>query len=168
MMKVVTRIFFISILILVVFPRWGETCLPEFPQVVFTRPSGPDKPMSTFAAGRIGIPLPTWRRAFLVVAYRYLDERPLSADEQRSLLDFFDNNGVREQIDDAVKLWLTERAKYQEGPKPKITVFRNGSSPYSGFLNCSAPAFENAMMSLHARAKQFGPHSAELTEWISG
>ena len=170
MMKTVTRLFCISILILIVFPRWGETCLPEFPQVVFTRPPGPDKPMSKFAAGRIGIPLPTWRRAFLVVAYRYLDEKPLSADEQRSLLDFFDNNGVREQIpaDDAVKRWLTERAKYQEGPQPKVTVFRNGSSPYSGFLNCPAPAFENAMMSLHARAKRFGPHSAELTEWISG
>ncbi len=75
-MKTVTRLFCISILILVVFPRWGETCLPEFPQVAFTRPSGPDKPMSKFAAGRIGIPLPTWRRAFLVVAYRYLTKSP--------------------------------------------------------------------------------------------
>lgn len=169
-MKAPTRILFISILILVVFPRWGETCLPEFPQVVFTRPSGPDMPMSKFAAGRIGMPLPTWRRAFLVVAYRYLDEKPLSTAEQHSLLDFFNNNKVREQspADDAVRRWLTERGEYQGGPKPKVTVFRNGSSPYSGFLNCPPLAFENAIMSLHARAKQFGPHSAELREWING
>jgi hypothetical protein len=169
-MKAAIRILFISTLILVVFPRWAETCLPEFPQVVFSRPSGPDKPMSKFAAGQIGIPLPTWRRAFLVVAYRYLDENPLSAAEQRSLLNFFDNNGVREQspADDAVKRWLAERAKHQEDPGPKVAVFRNGYSPYSGFLNCPAPAFENAVITLHTRARQFGPHSAELREWISG
>jgi hypothetical protein len=55
--------------------------------------------------------------------------------EQRSLLEFFDNKGVREQIpaNDALKRWLSERAKYKEGPKPKLLFFETALLHIMGF-----------------------------------
>jgi hypothetical protein len=168
-MKTIARVLFISILVLVVFPRWGDTCLPDFPQVIFTRPSGPDKPMSNFANGQIGIPLPTWRRAFLVVAYRYLDQKPLSKSEQRSLVAFFDEVGVRDRpaTDVSINRWINARSKYQAGPKPKISSYRNGTSSYYEYENCLAPAFDNAVQVLRERSKTFGVQSTQLTQWIT-
>ena len=66
----------------------GESCGPEFAGLVFTREHGPDAPGSAFTKGRIGIPLPSWWRSYLVVAYRYLEGNPLSsvASEQFSEL----------------------------------------------------------------------------------
>jgi len=167
-MKAIAKVLFISILILVVFPRWGDTCLPDFPHVVFTRPSGPDKPLSSFADGQIGIPLPTWRRAFLVVAYRYLDQKPLNKSEQRSLVAFFDESGVRDRPPTNVSInrWINARAKYQTGPKPKISSYREAASSYYEYQNCLAPAFDNAVQVLRERAKTFGVQSTQLTQWI--
>ena len=167
-MKNVATTLFIAVLILLVLPRWGESCLPDFPEIVFTRPSGPDRPLAKFAKGQIGIPLPTWRRAFLVVAYRYLDDKPLNPSEQHSLLTFFDTYGVRDRDvpDLAIDSWLSERAKVRGGAQPKISLYRDGESPYYKYTNCLPPAFHNAVLVLHARTGQFGAKSAELQEWI--
>ena len=62
------------ILPILLVPRRVESCGPYIPQAVFVRPNGPDRPMSSFAKGRLGVILPTWNRAYLVVAYRYLEK----------------------------------------------------------------------------------------------
>jgi hypothetical protein len=171
-MKTVTRVLFVAILILVVLPRWSESCAPGFPQAVFTRQTRPDKPAAVFAKGRIGIPLPTWKRAYLVVAYRYFSDRPLSAMEQRSMLAFFGYDDVAslepEPIYDVINRWLRERAKYRDGIPPEVEPYRHGKSPYYEYANCLPPAFETAIHTLQLRAKQFGIKSPELQEWITG
>lgn len=169
-MKTAARVFFAAILVLVVLPRWGETCAPEFPQLVFTRPMGPDAPMAKFARGRIGIPLPTWLRAHLVVAFRYLAGKPLSLAEQRSLLEFFDHEHElgREVSEQAAAPWLQERAKYRGGTPPKISPYHPGRMGYLDYVTCLPPAFDNAVRTLHVRAQQFGSNSPELQEWITG
>jgi hypothetical protein len=169
-MRTFVKLFLIAGLILAVLPRWGETCLPEFPQVVFARPFGPDSPMAEFAKGHIGIPVPTWKRAFLVVAFRYLADKPLSRTEQNSLLEFFDTEGVRgrEIRESASANWLRERAKYRPGPPPAVSPYHPGALPYVQFLTCLPPAFENAARTLRSRARKFGPNSPDLQEWING
>src|SRR6476661_2189384 len=67
----------------------GESCGPEFAGLVFTREHGPDAPISAYTKGKIGIPLPSWWRSYLVVAYRYLEGKPLSSDEARSFAEFW-------------------------------------------------------------------------------
>src|SRR5579883_667430 len=157
---------------LLLLPPMAQTCLPDFPRVVFTRQSGPDEPMTAFVKGRIGVPLPTWRRVFLIVAYRYLNNKPLTASEQRSFVDFWGSNAnSSDEPDEAeVKQWQKDPTRYYGGEPPVIHTYRiddlHKESPYASFENCLPPAFENATHTLRLRAKAFGPKSAELRQWI--
>jgi hypothetical protein len=157
---------------LLLLPRPGETCGPYLPQAVFVRPSGPDRPMSSFARGRIGVILPTWRRAYLVVAYRYLESKPLSPAEERSLLEYWDVDHripPRDTTTKAIAGWVAARSKYltykgSEGTQEfDPAILEQVESP-----TCLAPAFVTAVATLKDRAARFGAGSPELQEWIRG
>ena len=157
---------------LVILPRLGETCGPFIPQAIFVRPDGPDRPMSYFARGRIGIVLPTWWRAYLVVAYRYLGSKPLSAAEQRAFLDRWDVDheiGPQDRIDQAIADWVLARNRYLTNGVPKKTQeFRPEHLGYNEIPICLAPAFVTAVATLKDRATRFGAASPELQEWLRG
>lgn len=157
---------------LLLLPRLGETCAPEFPQAIFVRSHGPDRPMSSFAQGRIGIILPSWRRAYLVVAYRFLESKRLSAAEQRSLLEHWDVDRRIEPRDttrQAIADWVSARNKYPTNGVPKNTQeFEPRNLGYREIPNCLAPAFVTAVATLTDRAARFGAASPELQEWIRG
>jgi hypothetical protein len=84
----------------------GESCGPEFAGLVFTRSHGPDAPVSAFTKGRIGIPLPRWWRPYLVVAYRYLEGKPLSGAEAGSFAEFWGTDKSSDfHLIQPIKLW---------------------------------------------------------------
>jgi len=60
-----------------------QACGPFFFDDVFVRPLRPDHP-KLFAQGKIGILLPTYPRADLAVAYRYLNAGTLTPEEQKA------------------------------------------------------------------------------------
>src|SRR5947209_5545540 len=117
------------IMVSVLFVTAGETCGPEFTGLVFTREHGPDAPLSAFTKGKIGIPLPSWWRAYLVVAYRYLEGKPLSADEARSFAEFW---GTEEKFgfpsdpaNKALENWVKARAQYEPAsPKEELKAYK--------------------------------------------
>jgi hypothetical protein len=149
----------------------GETCGPEFAGLVFTREHGPDAPVSAFTKGRIGIPLPSWWRSYLVVAYRYLEGKPLSADEAHSFAEFW---GAEQKFgfpsdpaNKAMEKWVKARAQYEHAsPQDVLKAYKE--SGFNSQLNCTASAFNTAVETLHARAQHFGAESQELREWIAG
>ena len=151
--------------------RSGDGCGPYFSGVIFTRERGPDGPIARFTAGEIGIPLSSWWKSYLVVAYRYLENKPLSRAEARSFGQVWgveNSKGVASSIslEDTIQRWTKERAKYR--PREKAPDPLKKSGEFSSTINCLPPAFITAANTLANRARVFGPQSAELKEWING
>ena len=68
----------------IVFPFISvQACGPFFFDDVFVRPLRPDHPKQ-FARGKLGVLLPTYPRADLAVAYRYLNGGALTPEEQKA------------------------------------------------------------------------------------
>jgi hypothetical protein len=157
---------------LVFHPRLGETCGPFFSAAVFTREHGPDRPLKDFARGKIGVVLPDWREAYRIVAYLYLESKPLSGAELQALLDHFDADrriDPPEQLTRALADWTSARAQYAPEPAPNPPQeYRPGDYAFNAIPNCLAPAFITAVATLKERANRFGPKSPELEEWIRG
>ncbi len=149
----------------------GESCGPEFAGLVFTREHGPDAPGSAFTKGRIGIPLPSWWRSYLVVAYRYLEGNPLSPDETRSFAEFWGTEQKfgfpSDPANKALAKWVKARAQYEPAnPQKELKAYKE--TGFNSQLNCTASAFNTAVETLRARAQHFGVASLELREWIAG
>ena len=54
-------------------------------EATFVLKRQPDEPMKAFDGGKLGILWPKFDRRYLVIAYRYLEQRPLTAQERHSL-----------------------------------------------------------------------------------
>jgi hypothetical protein len=67
-------------------------CGPWFDEAVFIPGGVPQTSQPEFAAGKLGILLPTMRRSYLIVAYRYLSGMKLTADQQREAIDVWNRN----------------------------------------------------------------------------
>lgn len=153
-------------------PRWGDTCGPFIPQAVFVRPHGPDRPMPSFAQGRLGIVLPRWHRAYLVIAYRYFEAKPLSAAEQRSLLEHWDIDRrlpIPDQMGQAYMTWVAARNRYAQRPQEEIPrTFEPNPTRYYEIPNCQPPAFMTAAETLKKRVHRYGAANPDVQEWIHG
>ena len=152
-MKQFPKALILSVLAALVFlPRLGETCGPFFNPAVFVRPHGPDEPLSDFARGKIGVVLPEWRTAFRIVAYRYLEAKPLSAAEQQSLLENYDADRrvePPEPTKSTVKGWDDTRSQYSPPPPPDTPQeFKPAASLFYNIPNCLGPAFITAAADL--------------------
>jgi len=55
----------------------AAACVDEY-WAVFTDARRPDAPLDAFARGRLGVLLPSYATAYLVVAYRHLSGHPLA------------------------------------------------------------------------------------------
>ena len=56
-------------------------------EATFILQHAPDDPLKAFDGGKLGILRPKFDRRYLVIAYRYLEQRPLTAQERHSLGD---------------------------------------------------------------------------------
>ena len=69
-------------------PLWSWSNASGFHSVIalFQSHVHPDIPFDEFAAGRIGIIQPTWRRSYLYVAHRYMAGPGFEAAEPKALV----------------------------------------------------------------------------------
>jgi hypothetical protein len=163
-----------------------QACGPFFSEDVFVRKLSADNP-SDFLSGRLGVLLPTYNRADLTFAYRYLKGGVLSPEEQKPYLPAKSPNEQPAEVQPAgpnpayyngppgpADLWLDARARYAP-PSPEVhsvkqfnTVYRAGFILAGEYENCQADAFRTALTTIESRAKTWGPHSPELADWIKG
>ena len=133
-------------------------CGPGYISPLFDTTSAPQTPYSDFAAGRLGIIKPKYRRAVLYAAYRYIAGNGLSTLEQKALVEVwkadienkdFDDNSV----DEALRAWIERRKDVagQEEKLPDIYTER-AYGGYDFFPNCTKNAFETASETLADRA----------------
>ena len=161
----------------------AQACGPDFFPDVFVRRLRPDHPKQ-FAQGKLGILLPTYPRADLIVAFRYLNGGTLSPSERAAYHPLYtENEPELEQqwkADDAARdksvppsqAWSVASIKYAVTPAKieqdrSITVKTSGGWTFqSQYLNCTDSAFETAITTLHSREKTWGEKSPELVDWV--
>ena len=121
----------------------------------------PDEPVKAFNGGKLGILWPKFERRYLVIAYRYLEQKPLTAEERQSLDDAAGPHitppGTPYDPDPPVTAWLKARSHVlglQEVQKIDIQRYRrNGFAQYP---NCGDDAFTNAASTATSRSQTFG------------
>ncbi len=167
-------------LLLVAFTANSHT--PYRPEVVFAH-EFPDRPVSQFVAGHLGILTPELADSYRVVAYRYFSGKPLSLLEQKSFMaqpnvhpfyalkpyemDHWEKEWEKELQASPVRRWVRARAQFRKD-KPPVSSASKDWWEYTDGENCQGGAFLNAVRTLRARARTFGAESRELQEWISG
>lgn len=162
-----------------------QACGPDFTGDVFVYTLHPDAPKD-FAAGKLGVLLPTYPRADLAVAYRYLIGGALSKDEQEAYAPTYSmaepdpadravsSRPAEPEPVSAADAWSKARATYvPAGPKVEpsreLKVKQSDGSIWSSdYLNCHDDAFRTAVLTLQSRAKAWGAPSAALRDWIAG
>jgi len=150
--------------------------VPYRPEVIFFSPAHPDRPVSSFAAGKVGVVQPSWALGYLVVAYRYFNGQPLSSAEQKSFLaqkelhPGFALEPFERKYEERLgppQQWVQARAQFLR-TKPPTNRYDSDWWKYTDGEGCLAGAFANAIRTLRDRALRFGAHSIELQEWIAG
>jgi len=150
-------------------------CGPWFDEAVFIPGGVPQTSQPEFAAGKLGILLPTMRRSYLIVAYRYLSGMKLTADQQREAIDVWNRNmgpapppfADQHPASDA---WLKARERVESVARLEpVGVYAPviKEQPYQTFLNCPDDAFNTAERTLDARAQKYGVRSTALKEWLA-
>jgi hypothetical protein len=141
---------------------------------VFQYKHAPENPFENFAAGKIGILKPTYRRVVLYAAYRFLNNGAFSADEQNALVEVWDAEFKNEEPKvtepaEIIKRWIEKRnevAKDEEN-LPSIYVERQWGG-YTFFPNCGTNAFETAIETLSDRISSYGAENKNVAEWLRG
>ncbi len=142
-------------------------------EATFVLQHQPDDPLKNFDEGKLGILRPKFDRRYLVIAYRYLEQRPLSAQERHSLGDDavpqVTPPGTPYDPDPPVTAWLKTRS-HVLGLKEvqKIDIQRYRRNVFAEYPNCGDDAFTNASATAMSRAQTFGIASALMRDWVAG
>jgi hypothetical protein len=145
----------------------ANACGPSFIEPVFVFNGSPDLPFSEFAAGKLGIVKPQFGRKTLVIAYRYLNERPFGREEQKALVEALQGQAPEDEGNDAVKIWVaTRKGLLKEGEQlPQIYAERQYGG-YDFFPNCTKNAFEVATETLRDRIASYGADNRDVRTWL--
>lgn len=148
-------------------------CGPGYISPLFDTSSAPENPYTDYAAGRLGIVKPKFRRSVLYAAYRHIAGNGMSASEQRSIIEVWkaeiDNRDFPDDtIDAAVKMWVDQRkkAELKEEKVPDIYTERSYGG-YDFFPNCTKGAFETAAETLSDRIASYGSADPNVLNWIA-
>lgn len=147
-------------------------CAPVFPQAVMVNGTHPDFPLKLFAAGNLGIIQPGWARSYLCVVYRYLNDKPLSASEQRSIVRLWHRRLINASLYTG-ELGFDEIEKYLD-LRAKVTGIAAGKTPslystvdsYRYSQKIGLNAFAVARETLGQRINKYGLKSAQVREWL--
>jgi hypothetical protein len=161
-----------SALTLTLFLGYARPCSIPDPEAVFVRLSGPDHPYKTYAAGRLGVILNTYRPRHLVIAYNYLNGRPLTTQEQSQAIaadqniDWEAYRDTQAPTTPGLDQWLAAR-KLLTGANNTLATNRNiPGQQYESFENCLDDAFLTAAHTLAARQQSYGKSSPEVHDWL--
>jgi hypothetical protein len=158
-------------------PLSVPACAPMLEYAVFVYQTNPDLPLKHFASGDLGILQRGYARSYLVVAYRYLENKKLSADEEKAVLGLWKkriNASYSDSSQGAVDDWLKTRKLVAGAPKldsinTNRPVTQKGTDPqWSTYLNCTDDAFASASKTLKQRIASFGATNALVKDWLKG
>lgn len=152
--------------------RPAMACAPDLAYAILFNGNHPDLPLKLFAAGNIGIVLQGWAKSYLVVAYRNLIGKPLSKDEQDSVVKLWhdriiEGSRFNESISPDLKnAYLIVRAKaLGVDPKTQSDVYYAVDSfCYKNGIGDNA--FILAKDTLNILIAKFGAKSPPVKDWV--
>ncbi|MEO6655569.1 MAG: hypothetical protein ABIO36_05760 [Pyrinomonadaceae bacterium] len=172
-MKAISH-FVVTLILIAVLLSSALPCGPGYITPLFDTTAAPESPYVDYAAGRLGIIKPTFRRSVLYAAYRYVAGSGMNAAEQQAMIDVWkaeiDNKDFRDDsVDAAVKAWVDKRKDVvgNEEKIPDIYAERTYGG-YDFFPNCTKNAFETAAETLVDRASNHGPSDSSVVNWVKG
>lgn len=171
-MKFARRFVVVSaVLVLLVMPGAIYSCGPWFDEATFAFADAPQPSQEEFAAGKLGIVLPTLRRSYLIVAYRYLNGLKLDAEQQQDAIADWNRKmvpGPNDRPITAIDEWLKARSQVEGAPRiAPYDPYASVSNSHQFFLNCPEEAFRAASATLAARTRKYGEQSAALRAWAT-
>lgn len=165
----------------------ASACGPDFSPDVFVRANRPDLPRQ-YVEGHLGLLRPSYPRADLLVAYRYLNDGTLDATEQQAWAPTYGQDepewmqaeqATYAAANDAsnastpLAQWVKARAAFPDAPPGPIGQQRaykvkltNGYEYDASFLNCADDTFRTAAATLRDRASRWGANSPYLLDWL--
>lgn len=154
--------------ILLVHSSDAPACGPYPRETVFSYTSYPVLNADRYAAGELGVIQPTYWRRFLLVAYRYLSETPLSAQEQAIF------SGVSGPSDapegEGEQNWRDTRSRVPGLDPLPLRIARDRRIPGSDWqrvMNCNDAGFATAAETLARRIDEFGADSNGVRRWVT-
>lgn len=150
-------------------------CLPAgacafYTTVYFTYSTHPDIPMAPYVRGRLGVVLKTYARSYLVVAWRYFQNKPLTDGEQKAALKVWNDrmSYAVSDCEDASGEWLKARSTVTGIPKAaEINIQRPVvAGSYNTYCNCLPDSFRQAAATLKERVIKYGAASDGIKEWV--
>ena len=148
-------------------------CGPFIPEDTFSFSTNPDLPLKSYATGNLGVIRPTFAKSYLVVAYRYLVDKPLSAEEQMAAYQLWKSRiNYAGQFDNAAltDAWTAARRKVPGLASVTVDPQRRVSSddPYGEFYtNCNASSFASAAKLLDEKIARHGLSSNFVKDWVN-
>ncbi|WP_163783371.1 hypothetical protein [Myxococcus vastator] len=149
-------------------PAEAQACGPEYYEPVFVTNSHPDWPLSTFAAGRLGVVRESLRTAYLVFAYRTMMGIPTTPEEQGPLVTRWASMHhalPAHTLEPELQRW--QAARKQVAPQlpealPEIArQVNHAQSP-----RIQADALLRAADTATALARTWKKHPALVEEWV--
>ncbi len=179
-MKAHSHFVVATVVLAILFSPWpANSHTPYQPTVIFYHEDFPDRPITEFGKGRLGIVQADWSRGYLIVAYRYLTGKPLTTPELKSFLStrtLHPRTALRpvrpdswksyEPDNNAPQQWVRARSQFRKG-KPPLPDRDDDWWEYSEGDDCLADSFKTAIRTLHDRSKRYGPSSPQLQDWIT-
>jgi hypothetical protein len=158
----------LSLVVLIGCAPVAQGCGPSFIEPIFVLNGSPDPPFNEFVGGKVGIVKPEFGRKTLVIAYRYLSDRPFGSEEQKELVEALHGAPPEDDGTDAVKTWVATRKSFVgEGEKlPEIYTERQYGG-YDFFPNCTKNAFEVASETLKDRVGSYGADDQSVRAWLA-
>ena len=100
---------FLSMVLLATLTPQVKACGPDHLRPIFVFETSPDRPLTEYVYGKVGILRPSFGRKTLVIAYRYLNGGSFNADEQRELIDALKGKAREDADASAMKAWVLAR-----------------------------------------------------------
>ncbi|HEY9871783.1 MAG TPA: hypothetical protein V6D08_21700 [Candidatus Obscuribacterales bacterium] len=141
-------------------------------ETLFSYSNHPDFPLRQYAAGQLGIIRSTYARSYLVVAYRYLIGKPLTPEEQSSLVSLWNYRMTTVYDDDCptgADQWLLARKAIPGATRiDRIATARAvvSSEPWQTYCNCQSSAFQAAATRLKDYITRYGAASQAVKDWL--
>lgn len=137
----------------------------------FTYTLHPDFPMAKYAAGQLGILENSFARSYLIAAYRYLNNKPLTKEEQNDFVELWKErlNATSYSCSGNAEAWLKLRATVAGVSKiENIDTERPVSkeNSYETYCNAQTNAFETAEKTLKTLIDKYGIGSEQVKEWV--
>ncbi len=171
MTRIRRRHFLAVCLLLAIFSSLApaRSCGPFRSEVKFTYSLHPDFPLGIYAAGNLGIVNEAYARSYLVVAYRYLNGKPLSVPEQKSVLNLwhFRLGQNDDELERSATEWEHEQQSImgEDAQKSDTLTEYAGGATYYDYQNCPADAFRFASRNLRVLSTKYGGTSKEVKDW---